>query len=192
MAATTSDSVADEEVLRRHNRLASSMKQLHTRAGGADKARALLVMGGILIPLGIVLILLGWSGVSHTTDTFEQTPYVVSGGLLGLALVVAGGFCYFGYWQTQVVRAVRRDAADRRLELTEDRPRDLTILVELGDRDSDVVLAQRVVVQRLTVHVDHEGVADRRGGLARGGLQHARAVDSDLALRVRQDGEDRR
>jgi hypothetical protein len=52
--------------------------------------------------------------VSHTTDTFEQTPYVVSGGLLGLALVVAGGFCYFGYWQTQVVRAVRRDAADIR------------------------------------------------------------------------------
>jgi len=29
-----------------------------------------------------VLILLGRSGVSHTTDTFEQTPHVVSGGLL--------------------------------------------------------------------------------------------------------------
>jgi hypothetical protein len=114
MAATTSDPIADEEVLRRHNRLASSMQDLRTRAGGADKARVLLVMGGVLIPLGIVLILLGWSGVSHTTDTFEQTPYVVSGGLLGLALVVAGGFCYFGYWQTQAVRAVRRDAADIR------------------------------------------------------------------------------
>jgi hypothetical protein len=114
MAATTSDSMADEEILRRHNRLASSMEKLRTRAGGADKARTLLVLGGVLIPLGIVLILLGWSGVSHTTDTFEQTPYVVSGGLLGLALVVAGGFCYFGYWQTQVVRAVRRDAADIR------------------------------------------------------------------------------
>src|SRR3954451_2671852 len=112
MAATTSDSMADEEILRRHNRLASSMEKLRTRAGGADKARTLLILGGVLIPLGIVLILLGWSGVSHTTDTFEQTPYVVSGGLLGLALVVAGGFCYFGYWQTQVVRAVPRDAAD--------------------------------------------------------------------------------
>jgi hypothetical protein len=114
MAATTSDPLLDDEVQRRHNRLASSMQDLRTRAGGADKARVLLVMGGVLIPLGIVLILLGWSGVSHTTDTFEQTPYVISGGLLGLALVVAGGFCYFGYWQTQVVRAVRRDAADIR------------------------------------------------------------------------------
>jgi hypothetical protein len=114
MTAATGDPTVDDEVLRRHNRLASSMQELRTRAGGADRARALLVMGGILIPLGIVLILLGWSGVSHTTDTFEQTPYIVSGGLLGLALVVAGGFCYFGYWQTQVVRAVRRDAADIR------------------------------------------------------------------------------
>ncbi len=114
MTAATEGPTVEDEVLRRHNRLASSMQGLRTRAGGADKARTLLVLGGILIPLGIVLILLGWSGVSHTTDTFEQTPYVVSGGLLGLALVVAGGFCYFGYWQTQVVRAVRRDAADIR------------------------------------------------------------------------------
>jgi hypothetical protein len=114
MTATTSPPFVEDEATRRHNRLASSVRELRTRAGGADVARVLLIMGGILIPLGIVLILLGWSGVSHTTDTFEQTPYVVSGGLLGLALVVAGGFCYFGYWQTQVVRAVRRDAADIR------------------------------------------------------------------------------
>jgi hypothetical protein len=112
MTATTSPPLVEDEASRRHNRLASSVRELRTRAGGADMARVLLTVGGILMPLGIVLILLGWSGVSHTTDTFEQTPYVVSGGLLGLALVVAGGFCYFGYWQTKVMRAVRRDAAD--------------------------------------------------------------------------------
>src|SRR5437588_134490 len=114
MTATTSPPLVEDEASRRHNRLASSVRELRTRAGGADMARVLLTIGGILMPLGIVLILLGWSGVSHTTDTFEQTPYVVSGGLLGLALVVAGGFCYFGYWQTKVMRAVRRDAADIR------------------------------------------------------------------------------
>src|SRR6266513_1867765 len=113
-ATTNSDLLVEDEATRRHNRLASSVRELRTRAGGADLARVLLTIGGILIPLGIVLILLGWSGVSHTTDTFEQMPYVVSGGLLGLALVIAGGFCYFAYWQTQVVRAVRRDAADIR------------------------------------------------------------------------------
>src|SRR5438552_9497144 len=112
MTATTSPPLVEDEASRRHNRLASSVRELRTRAGGADLARILLTIGGILIPLGIVLILLGWSGVSHTTDTFEQTPYLVSGGMLGLALVFAGGFCYFAYWQTQVVRAIRRDAAD--------------------------------------------------------------------------------
>jgi hypothetical protein len=111
---TNSDLVLDEEAARRHRRLASSVRELRTRAGGADLARVLLTVGGILMPLGIVLILLGWSGVSHTTDVFEQMPYFVSGGLLGLALVFAGGFCYFAYWQTQVVRAVRRDASDIR------------------------------------------------------------------------------
>ena len=114
MSATPSDPPIEDEAARKHNRLASSVRELRTRAGGADMARVLLTLGAVLMPLGVVLILLGWSGVSHTTDTFEQTPYVVSGGLLGLALVVAGGFCYFGYWQTQVVRAVRRDADDIR------------------------------------------------------------------------------
>jgi hypothetical protein len=114
MSATPSDQPVEDEAARRHNRLASSVRELRTRAGGADLARVLLTLGAILMPLGVVLILLGWSGVSHTTDTFEQTPYVLSGGLLGLALVVAGGFCYFGYWQTKVARAVRRDAADIR------------------------------------------------------------------------------
>ena len=112
MTATISDPLVEDEATQRHNRLAASVRDLRTRAGGADGARLLRTLGAVLVPLGIVLILLGWSGVSHTTDTFEQTPYVVSGGLLGLALVVAGGFCYFAYWQTQMVRAVRRDAAD--------------------------------------------------------------------------------
>jgi hypothetical protein len=111
---TNSELLVDDEAARRHQRLASAVRDLRTRAGGTDLANVLLTAGGILLPLGIVLILLGWLGVSHTTDVFEQMPYMVSGGLLGLALVVAGGFCYFGYWQTQVVRAVRRDAADVR------------------------------------------------------------------------------
>jgi hypothetical protein len=33
---------------------------------------------------------------------------MLSGGLLGLALVFAGGFIYFAYWQTLLVRESRR------------------------------------------------------------------------------------
>jgi hypothetical protein len=113
-ATTNTDLVLEGEAARRHNRLATAVRDLRTRAGGADLARVLLTFGGILLPLGLVLIVLGWAGVSHTTDVFEQMPYLVSGGILGLALVIAGGFCYFAFWMTQMVRAVRRDATDIR------------------------------------------------------------------------------
>jgi hypothetical protein len=67
----------------------------------------MLIIGGVLMPLGVLLIILGWVGASHTPLQFEQTPYLISGGILGLALVVAGGFVYFAYWQTIRVRESR-------------------------------------------------------------------------------------
>jgi hypothetical protein len=82
-------------------------KVLGTRPSTDRLDRALLVAGCVLVPLGITLILLGWLGTSQTPLVFEQIPYLVSGGLLGLALVVAGGFAYFGYWQSVRVREAR-------------------------------------------------------------------------------------
>jgi hypothetical protein len=40
---------------------------------------------------GLVALLLGWLGVSATSYVTEQLPYLVSGGLLGLFLVLAAG-----------------------------------------------------------------------------------------------------
>ena len=94
----------------RQERLADAVRKLRTRAGGNDTAKSLLIVGGILVPLGFVLIVLGWSGAAGTTDVFEQIPYAISGGLLGLALVFAGAFCYFASWQTHMVYAARREA----------------------------------------------------------------------------------
>src|SRR4051794_41899040 len=64
------------------------------------------------MPLGILLILLGWLGASHTPFAFEQTPYLISGGILGLALTISGGFVYFAYWQTVRIRESRQQAED--------------------------------------------------------------------------------
>jgi hypothetical protein len=80
---------------------------LRTRATGGDLDRVLLLVGGLLLPLGILLVVLGWLGASHTVLVFEQIPYLLSGGVLGLALVFAGGFIYFAYWQTLIVRESR-------------------------------------------------------------------------------------
>jgi uncharacterized membrane protein len=58
----------------------------------------LFTVGAVLMPLGLIAIFLGWYGVAHTKYQYDQLPYVVSGGLLGLALVFLGGFLYFGAW----------------------------------------------------------------------------------------------
>lgn len=64
----------------------------------------LLIIGSVLLPLGIGLILLGWYGSAQTTLDWEQTPYLISGGLLGLGFLGIGTAMYFSYWMTRLVR----------------------------------------------------------------------------------------
>ena len=106
-----------EGAVSRQERLAAAVRALRTKAGGADPARMLLIVGSILVPLGGVFIILGWWGASHTVWVYEQIPYAISGGVLGLALVFGGAFCYFAYWLSQIVFAVRRDAEETRVAL---------------------------------------------------------------------------
>lgn len=81
------------------------------RTSGALGERILLILGGVLAPAGVVVVLLGWYGASHTSYSFEQLPYVISGGLLGLALVFIGCFFYFAHWLTQLVKEHREQSA---------------------------------------------------------------------------------
>lgn len=70
----------------------------------------LFAAGAVLMPLGILTICLGWYGVAHAHYEYNQMPYVVSGGLLGLGFTFAGGFLYFGAWLAKVA-ADQRDSA---------------------------------------------------------------------------------
>ena len=103
---TTSDALVRQE------RLAGRVKGLRTasRLGITGSDSWMLVVGGLMVPLGLVLVLLGWYGASRTVLVFEQVPYLISGGLLGLALVFGGGFVYFAYWLTLLVRENRTQA----------------------------------------------------------------------------------
>jgi hypothetical protein len=58
----------------------------------------LAIVSAVVLPLGLAMILLGWYGAAHSSYLFEQVPYLISGGLLGLGLVMAGGLLYFGSW----------------------------------------------------------------------------------------------
>ena len=93
----------------RTDRLRSGVARLRTRGrSGVSMERWLLIVGGGMIVVGLPVILLGWYGASKTPYVFEQLPYLISGGLLGLALAVVGGLFYFAYWVTKQIQETRR------------------------------------------------------------------------------------
>lgn len=110
---TGTETLGNDVATGRLTRLSDRVRLLRTRAGRGELDRWLLVAGGALMPVGVLLIVLGWLGAARTPLVFEQIPYAISGGALGLALVFAGGFVYFAYWQTVRIRDSR--AAQRQL-----------------------------------------------------------------------------
>jgi hypothetical protein len=111
----------------RDERFAEGVRRLRIgRASIVLSERILLVLGGILAPLGVAVVLLGWWGASQSAYEFEQIPYLISGGLLGLSLVFIGCFFYFAHWLTQLVKEHREQsqailtALNRLIELEED------------------------------------------------------------------------
>jgi hypothetical protein len=98
-AAPTAAAPADEA----QQELAAGLARLRRRGTLVATERWLLVAGGILLPLGAALVLAGWYGAAHTTRLFEEIPYLLSGGLFGLVLVITGAAFYFGYWLTRMV-----------------------------------------------------------------------------------------
>ncbi len=47
--------------------------------------------GIVLAGVGILLIGIGWNGAAGQLSILAQVPYLISGGMLGLALVILGG-----------------------------------------------------------------------------------------------------
>jgi hypothetical protein len=80
---------------------------VRSRGSSIPVERWVALIGAALVAIGIPLIVLGWYGAAHTPYTFEQIPYMISGGLLGLAFVVLGGLFYFAYWMTRQVHETR-------------------------------------------------------------------------------------
>lgn len=72
----------------------------------------LFVAGAVLLPVGLIVIGLGWYGVSHTPYEYDQLSYLVSGGILGLGITFCGGFLYFGAWLARIA-ADQKDASKR-------------------------------------------------------------------------------
>ena len=99
-----------ESAVDRDARLTSETAKLRS-SSGSSADRTFQLIGGVMLGLGLLAIIAGWYGVSHTAREWRQTPYLVSGGFLGLALVFAGGFSYFAFWLTRLVEQTHRQTA---------------------------------------------------------------------------------
>jgi hypothetical protein len=98
----------------RDERLTEGAEELSTRRPSIfAHQRFVLTVAAVLMVLGLALILLGWIGAAHSTLIEEQVPYLISGGLLGLALGVIGGLTLFSHWLTVLIRESRQREASR-------------------------------------------------------------------------------
>ena len=96
---------------------------------------ALFTAGAVLMPLGIVIIGIGWYGAAHAKYSYDQFPYLISGGVLGLGLSVVGGFLYFGAWLAKIgddQREASRQIADAMLVLADLMGRQPTVAAGTG------------------------------------------------------------
>jgi hypothetical protein len=108
-------------------------------------------VGASLLPLGIVVIVLGWYGVANTPFGYDQQSYMISGGFGGLALTFVGGFLYFGSWLARIAednREASRRLADTLLVLADVTSRSASI----NDRGVDVSATPVTAGDGTTLH----------------------------------------
>jgi hypothetical protein len=108
--ATTVNSVTTSE-----DRLAEGAERLAgARPSIFAHPRLLVTAAATLMSAGVLAVGLGWYGASRSTLVEEQVPYLISGGLLGVALATIGALLFFTHWLTVAVKEARRHEAARR------------------------------------------------------------------------------
>jgi hypothetical protein len=104
----------------------AEVERLRIRGSSPTNEQRLLLAGVVLMPLGALLVLIGWFGASGTTEFSSQVPYLISGGVLGLLLTIVGAALflryslgrYLRYWLMRLIYE-ERISADRSVEALE-------------------------------------------------------------------------
>lgn len=104
---------------RRQNLEAGAAALAGGAKGPARRTGVLLIGAASLMTSGITVIALGWVGASRSTLVEEQIPYLISGGLLGVALALLGAVLLLAHWLTVAVREARVHEAARRRDHAE-------------------------------------------------------------------------
>ena len=75
----------------------AELARLRVKGRSRDDEQRLLFAGIVLMPVGLVLVLIGYAGASGTSDFSAQIPYLLSGGVLGLGVTVVGAALFLRY-----------------------------------------------------------------------------------------------
>lgn len=75
----------------------AELARLRVKRASPGTEHRLLLAGAVLMPVGLVLVLVGYLGASGTTELSSQVPYLISGGLLGLGCTVVGAALFLRY-----------------------------------------------------------------------------------------------
>lgn len=79
------------------------------KVGDFVRANPRLVASLALLLVGVIFVILGWYGAAYTNILTEQIPYLISGGLLGAALIIVAGFLASSVSLERENRELRRD-----------------------------------------------------------------------------------
>ncbi len=93
----------------RRLRFRESIRAVANRSTSTDLVRWMLVPASILLLLGFSAMVLGWVGASRTAREIEQIPYLISGGLVGLGLVVVGALLLASAFWVAVTRKLLQE-----------------------------------------------------------------------------------
>ena len=115
MGATTTTTTGDVDVDELEARLADGADELtRVRRSILQHPQLLIGIAATLMTTGVAAIILGWLGAAHATLIEEQFPYLISGGLLGVALSTIGALLFFTHWLTVAIKEARQHEARRR------------------------------------------------------------------------------
>jgi hypothetical protein len=103
----------------RRARFRESLRGVASRSTSDDLLRWMLVPASILVILGFNFMLFGWIGASGTFRQIEQIPYLISGGLVGLALVFLGGLLLASTFWVMVVKKMQAESEERTRQLVD-------------------------------------------------------------------------
>jgi hypothetical protein len=74
------------------------------RTPEAEQERWALIGGVVAMVAGLALIVFGWYGASGTTLVVEAVSYMISGGILGLGLIIIGAALFVRYSSSRYLR----------------------------------------------------------------------------------------